>query len=154
MATLLKYDMTIDATVQEVFGLLADVANEPNWHPDVIEVRRIDAGPLGTGAEWQARYRGIGEMLVRLEEYEPYERLAFSTAGPRMEMRLAFDFAPRGSKSQVKAQGELQPKGAMRLLSPLIGPMIRRTFAERPAQITAGINDNRRRNQCQTTEHS
>jgi uncharacterized protein YndB with AHSA1/START domain len=154
MATLLKYEMTIDASVREIFNLLADVANEPIWHPDVIEVRRLTAGSLGRGSQWQARYRGIGEMAVRLEEYEPYTRLAFSTTGPRMDMRLAFDFAPDGPRSRVEAEGELQPKGAMKLLSPLIGPMIRRTFAERPAQITAGINDNRRRNQCQTTEHS
>ena len=139
MAKLLEYEMTIDAPVPEVFDLLADVANEPSWHPDVIEVRRLDAGPLGRGAEWQARYRGIGKMLVRLEQYEPVERLAFSTDGPRMAMHLAFDFAPRGSKCRVMAQGEIQPKGAMRLLSPLIGPMMRRTFAQRPAQVAAGV---------------
>jgi predicted ester cyclase len=144
MGTLLKYEMGIDASVREVFNLLADVANEPIWHPDVVEVRRLGAGPLGPGSQWQARYRGLGQMVVRLEEYEPYERLAFSTTGPRMDMRLAFDFAPAGSTSRVAAQGELQPKGAMKLLSPLIGPMIRRTFAERPAQIALGIDHYRR----------
>jgi hypothetical protein len=31
------------------------------------------------------------------------------------------------------------PKGAMKLMSPLMGPMMRRTFSKRPAQLMAEL---------------
>jgi hypothetical protein len=54
--------------------------------------------------------------------------------------RWTFDYSPSGeSGTHVDAHAEIQPKGAMRLMGPLVGPMIRRTFSQRPAQLEAGL---------------
>ena len=75
---------------------------------------------------------------------EPGPTLVFSIAGSRMDMRWSFAFVARDTKTHLTATAELRPKGVIRLMSPLLGPMMRRTFARRPAQIAAGVAARRR----------
>jgi hypothetical protein len=57
-----------------------------------------------------------------------------------MDMHLTFAFAADGpAASRLTTAADLQPKGALRLLAPLFGPMMRRTFSKRPAQLAAGV---------------
>jgi Polyketide cyclase / dehydrase and lipid transport len=141
MATRLDLAIDLDEPPEAVFDLMADVGNEPLWNPDALDVKRVDDGPLAPGAEWEGRYKGMGTMRVRLDEYERPRRITFTTTGDRMDMRWAFDYSPAGeSSTHVDAHAEIQPKGAMRLMGPLIGPMIRRTFSKRPAQLEAGLH--------------
>jgi carbon monoxide dehydrogenase subunit G len=139
--------MHVDATPEEVYDLLADVDNERSWNPDVKSVRRIDEGPVGAGAEWDGDYKGMGTMRVRLVECERPHRLVFSTTGPRMRMRFAFHFAPgaAAATADVTADADIEPAGITRLFAPLLGPMMRRTMAQRPAQIEQGVRDARQR---------
>ena len=106
---------------------------------DVVEMRRCDAGPLGAGSEWDGLYKGMGPMRVRIDEYERPRKLVFSTTGSKVDMRLAFTFAPAGSGTQMAAEGEARLKGALRLLAPLMPPMVKRTYSRRPGQIAAGL---------------
>jgi hypothetical protein len=115
------------------------VTTEVDWNPDAIEVHRIDQRAVGPGAEWQGRYKGMGSMGIKLDEYERPQRLVFSITGNRIDMHWAFGFVPDGAGTQLTAVAELQPKGVMRLMTPFFGPMMRRTFSRRPAQLAAGI---------------
>ena len=139
MATRLDMKVRVNAPVDQLFELMADPETEESWNPDALEVRRIDRGPIGPGAQWQGRYKGIGTVHIKLDEYEPPSRLVFSITGSRMDMHWAFRLAPDGAATQLGAAAELRPKGAMRLLSPLMGPMMRRTFSQRPDQLAAGV---------------
>ena len=143
MSRLLGMGVHVDAPPNELFDLMADPENETSWNPDALEVRRVDHGPLGPGSEWEGRYRGMGSMRVRLDEYERPRRLVFSTIGPRMDMRWAFTFSPEGAGSYLAAEAELTPKGAMRLMSPVLTPMLRRKFSQRPAQLSVGVDASR-----------
>jgi uncharacterized protein YndB with AHSA1/START domain len=139
MPTRLDIDTRVDAPVDDLFDLMADPETEESWNPDALEVRRLDQGPIGPGAQWQGRYKGMGSMRIVLDEYERPTRLVFSITGDRMDMHWFFTFAADGAATRLKAAAELRPKGAMRLLSPLFGPMMRRTFSRRPAQLAAGV---------------
>jgi hypothetical protein len=46
---------------------------------------------------------------------------------------------PAGDATKLHASADLTPKGAMRLLTPVFGTMMRRTFSRRPAQLEAGV---------------
>jgi uncharacterized protein YndB with AHSA1/START domain len=129
----------VDAPTEELFDLMADPETEVQWNPDAIEVHRVDEGPIGPGARWHGRYKGMGTMNITLDEYERPERLVFSITGNRMDMHWTFAYAPDGTATQLSATAELTPKGAMRLFAPLLGPMMRRTFSKRPAQLAEGV---------------
>ena len=145
MAARHEFNPRVEAPVEELFDLMADPETEVDWNPDAIEVRRVDDGPLGPGARWQGRYKGMGTMDIHLDEYERPGRLVFSITGDRMDMHWTFTFAPDGATTRLAAEAELQPKGAMRLMSPLLGPMMRRTFSKRPAQLATGVAARRSR---------
>jgi uncharacterized protein YndB with AHSA1/START domain len=137
--------MTFDASADEVFDFLADVENERAWNPELIEVRRCDAGALGAGSEWDGSYKGMGAMHIRVDEYDRPSRLAFTTTGARIDMRIAFTFVQDGSRTVASVDGDVEPKGVMRLLRPLLPPMMKRTFSRRPAQIAGGLAAHRAR---------
>ena len=145
MPTRLDINARVDAPIEELFDLMADPETEVDWNPDAVEVRRIGQGAIGPGAEWQGRFKGMGSMQIKLDEYERPHRLAFSINGNRMDMHWTFTFAPDAGATRLAAEAELQPKGAMRLMSPLIGPMMRRAFSKRPAQLAAGVAARRSR---------
>jgi uncharacterized protein YndB with AHSA1/START domain len=137
--------MTFDAPADEVFDFLADVENERGWNPELIEVRRCDADALGAGSEWDGTYKGMGVMHIRLDEYERPARLGFTTTGSRIDMQIAFTFTQDGSRTVARVDGEMEPKGVMRLLRPLMPPMMKRTFSRRPGQIADGLAAHRGR---------
>ena len=140
MATQLDLTMDVAEPPEAVFDLMADCSNEPLWNPDALEVTRIDDGLVAVGAEWEGRYKGMGNMRIRLDEYERPTRLKFTTSGDKLDMRWTFDYSPSGaSTTHVDAHAEIQAKGPMRLMGPLLGPMIKRTFSKRPAQVQAGL---------------
>jgi uncharacterized protein YndB with AHSA1/START domain len=141
----LDINARVDAPIEELFDLMADPETEVDWNPDAVEVQRIDQGAIGPGAEWRGRYKGMGSMRIKLDEYQRPHRLAFSIDGDRMDMHWTFTFAPEAAATRLGAEAQLQPKGAMRLMSPLLGPMMRRTFSKRPAQLAAGIAARRSR---------
>jgi Polyketide cyclase / dehydrase and lipid transport len=118
---------------------MANPENERFWNPDLLDVRRIGDGPVAPGAEWEARYKGMGVNRMMLAEYERPTRVVFETTGERMDMRLVFTFSPDGDGTRAQAHTEMHPKGVMRLLAPLMMPMVKRNFSKRPAQLKAGL---------------
>jgi len=44
-----------------------------------------------------------------------------------------------GRATQVHAHSEMHPKAVMRLLAPLMMPVLRHMFSKRPAQLAAGL---------------
>jgi uncharacterized protein YndB with AHSA1/START domain len=139
MPITLSFTSAVDAPVAELFDLMADPATEERWNPDALAVRRLDEGPIRAGAQWDGRYKGMGTMHITLDDYERPNRLVFTITGNRMDMHWTFGFLPDGTSTQLTAAASLRPRGPWRLLSPLLGPMMRRTFAKRPAQLAAGV---------------
>jgi hypothetical protein len=56
-----------------------------------------------------------------------------------MAMSFVFTFTGDDRHAEAAVDAEVTPKGAMRLAAPLLGPMMRRTLAQRPAQMRAGL---------------
>jgi uncharacterized protein YndB with AHSA1/START domain len=139
MVTRIDIKSRVDASAEELFDLMADPETEEQWNPDAIEVHRVGEGPIGPGARWDGRYKGMGTMHITLDEYERPDRLVFSITGSRMDMHWTFTYAADGTGTQLAAAAELAPKGAMRMFAPLLGPMMRRTFSKRPAQLAEGV---------------
>jgi carbon monoxide dehydrogenase subunit G len=131
--------MDVDAPVEEVFDFLADVGNEESWNPDVKSLRRVGSGPIGAGSEWDSDYRGMGRMRVRLSDVQRPRRLVFDTTGAKLDMRLVLTFASRPTGTHIDLTCDATPKGVMKLFGPLLAPLMRRTFANRPAQLTAAL---------------
>jgi uncharacterized protein YndB with AHSA1/START domain len=122
-------EIVINRPVEEVFDFLADERNEPLYNPRMLRAEKISPGPLGVGTRFRAEtktMRGTAEMTIEVTAYERPRRLASSTRLSSMEIHgtLAFDPVPEGTR--MRWEWEVDPRGLLKLASPLVAWMGRR----------------------------
>src|SRR5215212_1764147 len=119
-------EIDINRPVEEVFDVVADERNEPGYNPRLLWVEKISSGPIGHGTRFRAATKTMGrpvEMVIEFTEYERPRRLASSTHMPTMEIRGVLSFEPVPQGTRMRWSWELQPRGVIRLLRPLIARM-------------------------------
>ena len=122
---------------EELFDYLADLDHEPEWNPDASNVVRTTPGEIGPGTVWEEDFRRVGHYVTTIDAYERPGILSFDARNPRTDAHVRFDFATAGEgATEVSCVVELTMKGPMRLLEPLLSPMIRKQIErERPASL-------------------
>lgn len=76
--------IVIDAPIERVWQLLADVEGQPRWMLDMKAVRVLTPGPVGLGARAEANIRifGIGvQDPITITAFEPPRRFAIRHEG-------------------------------------------------------------------------
>lgn len=119
-------DIIISRPVEEVFDFVADERNEPRFNPRLLWVEKISSGPIGRGTRFRAATKTMRrpvEMTIEFTDYERPRRLASSTHMPTMEIQGALTFEPVPEGTLMRWRWELQPRGVLRLLTPLIARM-------------------------------
>jgi uncharacterized protein YndB with AHSA1/START domain len=117
----IEREFEVRRPLQEVFAYLADVTNEAKWNPWAKWVRKVSDAPIGPGAVFRGEYQGFGELEQDLSVYEPPHRLVYHSMPKGMEQAtMAFELADSGTATRVRIVGEAKPKGAMKLLEPMM----------------------------------
>ena len=137
-----KHTLTfhLDAPPERVFDYIADVRNEAEWSKDIQSVELAGDGPIGSGTKFDCVYRGFGPVQLTITDFRRPERLGFLGDGPRIRMDFVMDLAPEGDGTSVTMALEMQPKGAFRLLTPMLALGMPREMAKRPGQFAAVID--------------
>jgi hypothetical protein len=114
----------IAAPVEQVFDTAADSRNEPSFNPAMADVELLTPLPIGLGTRFRARMGRAGTpMLVELTEFDRPHRLGSRTASSMMETSGALTFAAEGEDTVMGWDWQVRPKGWMRMLGPLFGPL-------------------------------
>ncbi|HUS17933.1 MAG TPA: SRPBCC family protein [Chloroflexia bacterium] len=113
---------------QQVFPYLADVCNEAKWNPWAISVEKISDGPIGQGARFRGRYQRVGTAEQWLSEYIPAKHVVYQSN--TMDGRMTFDLEPTAGGTQIRLVAEAQPTGLMKLMAPLMTPMMRKHIGD------------------------
>jgi len=123
-------EIVIDRAPDEVFDFVADERNEPGFNPRMLRAEQVSEGPIGLGTRFRAEtVMGPGrtaEMVIEYTAYDRPHRLASSTRLASMEIRGALTFVPDGGGTRMRWSWELQPRGALRLLGPVLALVGRR----------------------------
>jgi hypothetical protein len=125
----IKGEIFINRSVEEVFDVVADERNEPRYNPRLLWVEQISSGPIGRGTQFRAATKTMGrpvQMTIEFTDYERPRHLASLTHLPTMEIQGALTFAPVPEGTRMGWSWELQPRGVLRLLRPLIARMGKR----------------------------
>ena len=89
----------IDAPVEKVYGVVADVVRYPEFLPGVTKVARLEAdivemtvslGPIDISWKSRATFQPHESIVIELVE------------GPFKEMDVHWEFTPQGDKTRVK----------------------------------------------------
>lgn len=114
----------IAARQEDVFDTVADARHEPSYNPSMIDAVLLTEPPIGTGTRFGARMGRSGlQMLVELTEFDRPHVLGSRTVSTIMETSGTITFAVDGEGTVMSWNWEVRPKGWLRLLGPLMGPL-------------------------------
>ena len=119
----------IHRPVDEVFDFVADERNEPRYNPQMRRVEQTSAGPIGVGTTFRAESMSRGrpvEMTITFTHYERPRRLTSSTHLSTMDIRGTLTFDPVADGTRMRWSWELEPRGILKLMTPVIAVIGRR----------------------------
>ena len=113
------------ATTPEVaFDAMADARNEVQWNSKVTRSELRSGEPVQKGSRFQTVNRGQ-TYDATITEYERPSRITFEVTGKQMDITTTFTFAPDAQGTLMRGEFDFRPKGVLKLLFPLMRPMIR-----------------------------
>ena len=119
--------ITINRPVAEVFAYVADTANDPAWHTDILEARKTSDGPIGTGTTWNQRikpFMGVSEATAEVVAFEPQRKEVLQGVAGPMKPTLTYMFEPADGGTTFTRRIQIEVPGLMGLMLALIRPMI------------------------------
>ena len=121
----------IAAPAEKVFDYVTDVRREPEWNPQLREPEKLTPGPVGAGTRYRVQFgRGMGIAIIENTGFDrPHSWSAVSTAR-RLTVRFHGQVSPIPGGCQLAVHTELNPHGALRVLSPLLPRVIRRSWEQ------------------------
>ena len=122
-------EIVIGRPVEEVFDFVADERNEPRYNAQMPRAEKISEGPIGLGTQYRAEVvsgRQVVPMVIEVTGYERPRMLASTTRMSSMDIRYALTFDPVSHGTRMRWVGDVEPKGLLRLLRPIVGWMGRR----------------------------
>ncbi len=122
-------EILIDRPVEEVFDFVADERNEPRYNPHMRRAEQISDGPIGLGTRFRAEIVSMGrtvEMIIEFTGYDRPRRLASSTHMSSMDTHGGLTFDPVPEATRMRWTWDVEPRGILRLMRPLVAWMGRR----------------------------
>jgi hypothetical protein len=116
-------DIVISRPVDVVFDYVADQTNEPQYNPGMVRAEKVTAEPIGRGTRFRSVVRSAGrtaEMLIEFTEYDRPRLLASTTTMAQADIEYVLTFEPLAAGTRMSWSGQVRPKGALRLLGPLV----------------------------------
>lgn len=112
----------------EVFDRLADARNEPAWNSQVTRSELLSDQPIGQGSRFVTVNRGKPYDSTITTHRLP-DQLVFEVTGKQLDITVAFTITPRGDGSHVVGDYDFRPKGAMKVMFPMMQPAVRKDLA-------------------------
>ena len=127
-----RSSVLVNRPIDAVFAYVADYRNDPEWRPEVREMRylsddRVGAGTraLETSVLWGRRV--VTESVITV--YEPNRRVDFDYVSGPFRVRGSRRFEPVDGRTMVTSELEWYPTRRLaRLVAPVMGRSYQRTL--------------------------
>jgi uncharacterized protein YndB with AHSA1/START domain len=123
-------DVTVPSPVEDVWRYVVEgyFEHHASWDPAIVGMEKLTDGPVAVGTRGREVRRFGGRQVAEFEvtDVSPLERFAFrNTSGP-FAVDRSYEIADRGGSTAVRFTFRMRPKGAMRVLFPLVKATIGR----------------------------
>jgi hypothetical protein len=125
--------IVIHRPVEQVYQFMSVPKNRLRYDPKLIDVRQTPEGPLGVGTrivEVRSMMGKRGEMVTEVSELEPYQRIGYRTRQDdpiNASGGYQFHSVPEGTRLTLNFVAN--PKGVLKLITPLIARGLKRDIA-------------------------
>lgn len=125
--TRLREQITTPTPLERAFAYTADFSNIQDWDPGVAESTQIGEGPVGQGTRFEVLLafgaRRIPTVYT-ITEFDRPNRVVLVGEGSALTAVDEITFEPRNGETVVTYTADLQWKGAMRFVAPLMGSIL------------------------------
>ena len=134
---LVEGDILINRPIDEVFDFVADECNEPKYNPQMTLAEMVTQGPIGLGSKFHCVMTGAGatDVAVEFTEFVRPRRLGSTSHISNMDINGTLLFEPQGQSTKLKWLWNIEPRGFLKLL----GPMVRRMGERQELAIWTGL---------------
>lgn len=119
-------EVVIRRPVEEVFAFVADARNEPTYNRNMIRSEKVTDGPIGVGTRFRSSIRSRPRPIGLHTEYtgfDPPHSIASATRMTAADVTGTLTFTPTSAGTRLRWSWDMRPKGAARLLAPLLMPI-------------------------------
>ena len=120
---------------ENVFDMLADLRNDRQWNSRVSRAELRSPEPIEVGSRF-AIVNGGTAYDVTITTYDRPSRLVFEASG-KPDLTIECTLTPTGEGTELKSDFDFRPRGALRVLFPLLAPVIRRDVPKQYASLKA-----------------
>ncbi len=120
---------------ENVFDMLADLRNDRQWNSRVSRAELRSPEPIEVGSRF-AVVNGGTAYDVTITTYDRPSRLVFEASG-KPDLTIVCTLTPTGEGTELKSDFDFRPRGALRVLFPLLAPVIRRDVPKQYASLKA-----------------
>ena len=110
----------INKPVEEVFDFLTDAGSWAEWNPTILSSRWVGDQPIGNGAKFEWRLRGVGTVVQELGEFEPDVQARILTDLKQVKGGHRFRLTAEGDATRIDHELEIIPQGIFRLFGPML----------------------------------
>jgi hypothetical protein len=145
-----KHSIVVQRPIDEIWAAVIDMFNAPRLsrREGLLSMRETSSGPAGVGSTYTERRVLLGfetRLTGRVTEWDPPNALCTTIEGrPFRSMVSRFTLRTVAGGTEVTSRDEFELKPALKLLWPLIGPvLIRRrekALLDFRAALEAGID--------------
>jgi uncharacterized protein YndB with AHSA1/START domain len=121
----------IDRAAEDVYAYASTFSTMPEWRGGVSEAEQLTDGPVGVGT----RIRGGGKVLgrpigivIEVTALEPGSRFAYRGTAGLLRTHNIVTFESVAGGTQVTWTDDVELRGILGLLEPLMGRMVRRGY--------------------------
>ena len=118
-----------------VFDTLADLRNETQWNARVSSAELRSDEPIGLGSRF-ALVNGGASYDVTITTYERPSRLVVEARG-KPDLTITYALSPTSDGTELESELDFRPRGALKLLFPLLGPVIKRDVPKQYGSLKA-----------------
>ncbi len=112
--------------IDEVFGVIADIANHPQWAGSVDEIRHLSHDPVQVGATFVQVSRFLGVEISSQAELvafdPPYELIGTSSKPMPGQVHWHLEETEHGAR--VILTVDLEPQGLLKMAEPVLRNMM------------------------------
>jgi uncharacterized protein YndB with AHSA1/START domain len=111
----------LEHPVEAVFDAAADPEKQLVWDAKTLKsAEKLTPGPLGRGSRYRGNIKGMGVVEYEYSEFDRPHRFVHRASVKFGRSQHIFTFEPVPEGTRLTQQGRMQPKGAWRLMSPLM----------------------------------
>src|SRR5579872_1049344 len=129
---------------EDVFDYSSDPGHEPEWNPMMKRILKITDGPIGIGTRYTAKFAQGPPMVIECVGYDPPSAWSFKAQSRALRAGSGGRVAPISEGAHLTMRMELEPRGPLKLATPLLRRRMRAMWQSDLDNIKSRLEANER----------